>query len=166
MTSRSRVGGVYAKPLLDGLDVQFDPAKVLRKLKAELNRRIKQKLTIQTFSDAAKKRIAKSLQIKVSANSLKITTNFPGFFPIVRGQKKEQMTWLTKAKAPIPIVLDNGELIFRNATPQSMMNGSWWHPGRQKTNFIEKAKEEAMRFIRDRLSKEVVKQLQVAMRKK
>jgi hypothetical protein len=163
-TQRKRVGGVYAKPLLGDIDLQLDPAKVLRKLKSELNRRIKQKLQIETFSDAAKKRIAKSMQIKIQSNSLTITTNFPGFFAIVRGQKNEQMTWLTKAKAPIPIVLDTGELIFRNATPQSMANGSWWHPGRRKTTFIEKAMEEAKRFVREKLAKEVVKQLQLAMR--
>lgn len=164
--ARAHVAGVFAKPLLSDIDLQYDPAKVLRQLKAELNRRLKQKLTIETFSDAAKKRIAQSLQIKIKSNSLVVTTNFPGFFPLVRGQKKEQMTWLTKARAPIPIVLDTGELIFRNATPQSMANGSWWHPGRRKTTFIERAKEEARTFVRDRIKKELAKQMQLALRQK
>lgn len=162
MAPRQRVGGIYAKPIM-GEDLRTDPAKVLRKLKAELNRRLKQKLQITAFSDAAKKRIAKSLQIRIKKSSLTITTNFAGFFPLMNGQKRSQMTWLTKARAPIPIVLDTGELIFRNATPQSMTNGSWWHPGRSPSNFVDKAKKEAREFVKEHMHDALMKQLKSAL---
>jgi hypothetical protein len=162
---RRNVGGLYGKPLL-GTDIQQDPEKALRRLKSELQRRLKSTLMLTAFSAKAKKRIAESLQIKILPSSLRITTNFKGFFPLVKGQKTDQMTWLTKAKSPIPIVLDSGEVIFRNATPQSMQNGSWWHPGRDSSDFVSKAKKETRKFVKARLQKEMMKQLKSAITQK
>lgn len=159
--SRKRVAGIYAKPLIG--DVEVDPQRVLKRLRADLNIRLRHKLMMTTFSDAAKKRMAKSLRITLKPSSLVVSTNFPGFFPLLRGQKKQQMAWLTKARAPIPIVLDTGEILFRNATPQSMKNGSWWHPGREPTDFVSKAKKEAREFIKRRMAKEILKQLKESL---
>lgn len=159
--NRKRVAGVYAKPLLG--DIHVDPTRVLRTLKSNLHQRLKHTLMMTAFSDAAKKRLAKSIQIHIKPNSVLITTNFPGFFPLLKGQRKQQMSWLTKARAPIPIVLDSGKIIFRNATPQSMKNGSWWHPGRKPTDFVGKAKKEARAYVKKRLAKEIMKQLKASL---
>lgn len=167
VSPRKRVAGVYAKPILNSTDLRVDPRAVLTRLKRELNRRLKQKLetavVYPAYSEAAKKRIAQSLQIRIRKNSLIVTTNFPGFFPFVKGQKAHQMTWLTKAPRPIPIVLDSGKVIFRNATWNSMQNQSWWHPGYRPTNFVDKAKKEAKKFLKERLTKEFIRQLRATI---
>jgi len=161
---RTRVSGVQLKPLA-GEDLRVDPETVLRKLKAELNRRLKARLlNTPAFSDRARKSLAKSIQIKIFPNSLLITTNHPGFMPLLNGRRKVQMKWLVKARVPIPITLDSGEIIFRWATPQSMANGSWWHPGRKRVDFVTKAKQEARKIIRERMAAAAVAQLRSAIR--
>jgi len=161
---RTRLSGIYAKPLV-GEDLRLDPESVLRKLKSELNRRLKSKLmNISTFSDRARKSLSRSLQIKIFPNSLVVTTNHPGFKPLVYGQRKVQMKWLVKSPVPIPIMLDSGEMIFRWATPQSMSNGSWWHPGRKRVDFVTKAKREALAFVKERMTREAIRQLRDTIR--
>jgi hypothetical protein len=163
---RTRVSGMHLKPVV-GEDLRLDPEMVLRRLKAELNRRLKSKLlNTPAFSDRARKSLARSIQIKIFPSSLSITTNHPGFKPLVYGQKQEQMKWLVKAKVPIPIALDSGKLIFRWATPQSMSNGSWWHPGRGRVDFITKAKEEARKVVKERMMKAVMQQLRQTIRER
>lgn len=44
-----------------------------------------------------------------------------------QGIKKHQMKYLMKAKRPIPVDVSNA--IFRWASPRSMANGKWIHPG-------------------------------------
>jgi hypothetical protein len=156
------VTGMYVKPITGG-DMRLDPRKVLRQLKKELHKRIKVKIEETAFSDRAKRSFAKAVQIHLGEHSLKIMTKHPGFIPMIRGQKKGQMTWLVKAKAPIPIILDTGELIFRNASPKSMADGKWVHPGRQPSTFIERAKKEARRFVIEKFSKELLKQIKSAV---
>jgi hypothetical protein len=72
------------------------------------------------------------------------------------------MKWLVKAKVPIPIITETGELIFRSATAKSMANGKWQHPGRHASDFVEKAKEESRKFIKEKLAKELAQQLKKA----
>ena len=161
---RTRVSGIYVKPLV-GERLRVDPETVLRKLRAELNRRLKNRLqNITAFSERARKSLSRSLRVKIYPNSLVITTNHPGFKPLVYGQRKMQMKWLTKAKVPIPIVLDSGEMIFRWATPQSMANGHWWHPGRGREDFVTQAKKEAREFVKKRLTAGVMQQLRDTIR--
>jgi hypothetical protein len=172
---RRRVGGFYAKPLV-GRELKVDPQQVLQRLKTELNIHLKKKLeeavVHPAYSAKLKARIQSSLQIHIRRSSLVVTTNFPGFFPMVKGTKARQMnqtptgTWLLQAKRPIPIKLKTGEVIFRWASWTSMQNGSWWHPGYRPTNFVDKAKKEARAFMKEHLSKKLMKQLKDAMTKK
>jgi hypothetical protein len=163
MSPRRRVTGIYGKPILGEGNLHADPAKVLRSLKYQLNLRLKKKLegliTHPAYSAKVKAKIAKSLQIHVKKSSLVLTTNFAGFFPLLYGSKAHQMTWLTKAKRPIPIKLEDGTTIFRWATGASMLHNSWWHPGYRPTTLIDKAKKETREFVKARLAAEVMKQL-------
>jgi hypothetical protein len=153
------------KPVTGG-DPRFDPMKVLKQLKAQLHKQIKAKIEGTAFSQRAKLAFSKAMIIKVNHSSLLLMTKHPGFLPMIRGQKSEQMRWLVKAKAPIPIITDEGKLIFRSATPRSMANGSWVHPGRQPTNFIDQAKREARNYIRQNLSAVILKQIRSALQGK
>lgn len=157
---------VYMKPLLPKRPfrgLSFDA--IVRRTKGELLKRMKEKLQQTTFTDRAKKALAKALKVEIKPSSLVLTANHPAFFPLVKGQKTGQMKWLTKARRPIPIVLDSGELIFRNATVKSMGEISpygrikglpkWTHPGREPSDFIENAKKLARDTIKKRLMDEV-----------
>lgn len=152
---------MYLKPVAG--DLKVDSAKVLRTLKRELHKRIKLKIEETAFSPRAKRAFKKAVSITIRTHSLMIHTHHPGFLPMLKGQKREQMRWLTKASRPIPIITDQGVLIFRWATPRSMERGSWVHPGREPTNFIDRAKKEARKFVKEHLTKEVIRQIRVAL---
>lgn len=167
---------VYMKPLLPQRPfrgLSFDA--VVRRTKSELLKRMKEKLQQTTFSDRAKKALAKALRVEVKPSSLVLTANHPAFFPLVKGQKSRQMTWLTKTTRPIPIVLDSGEIIFRNATIKSMggtskygrIKGlpSWTHPGHEPSDFIEQAKKIARETIKKRMMDEVRAKLRANLKR-
>lgn len=157
---KKSVSRMNLKPVMG--DVQADPMKVLRQMKVELHRRIKLKIEESAFSRRAKEAFAKAVQIRVQPKSLLIMTTHPGFLPMIKGQQGGQMRWLVKAKRPIPMFTDEGELIFRSATPKSMADGKWVHPGRQPTDFIDRAKREARQFIREKLTKVLLQQIRAA----
>jgi len=132
---------IYGKPLIKGIN--SSPEAALRRVKASVLRRVRDKLIQSTFSDRAKRALAKSLVVTIGESSLTIYSNHPAFIHLMKGQKRNQMTWLVKARAPIPIITESGELIFRSATVKSMKDGKWIHPGRSSYDFVEKAKREA-----------------------
>lgn len=157
------VARVNLKPLLPPGELQkLSPENVLKRLKREMLRQIKMNIRQEAFSPQAKRLLLKALKIKVGPNSITVTANHPAFRPLLEGQKPGQMKWLTKAKRPIPIVLDSGEIIFRTATPKSMKDGRWVHPGREPTTVIEKARKAARDALRKRIKKELTRQLRAA----
>ena len=163
LVPKINIGGMYLKPLFRPGDLLgLDSDKILRKLKSDLLKRIKLKLTQTSFSLRAKKSLAKALKIEIRASSVKITVKHPAWLPLIEGQKSQQMTWLVKAKAPIPIITETGELIFRSATPKSMADGKWVHPGREPTHFIDKAKKESAAFLRKKIAEELRRQVRAA----
>jgi len=139
--------------LLRGLGVS--PENALNRVKQSVLRRLRDKLVQSTFSERAKKALAKSLLVEVGPSSLTLKSRHPAFTYLMRGQRKGQMRWLTKARAPIPIITEQGELIFRSATIKSMKDGKWIHPGRAPYDFVEKAKKEAKTQIRKAIVAEV-----------
>jgi hypothetical protein len=157
-----KVKTTYLRPLTGDFK-NIDPTSALRRLRNEMLKRIKAKLTQETFSERAKKALARTIEIKVQPSSLLIIAKHPAFRYIVGGQRAGQMTWLTKAKRPIPIITETGELIFRSATPKSMADGKWMHPGRTPSTFLEKARQEARAFMRDKLYREYVNQARRAI---
>jgi len=155
---------IYMKPLLPGQGLQLDLRRVMEAGKRALLRRLRGKLLQQTaFSPRAKAALAAAVQVKIKQSSLQVVSDHPAFMPLIKGQPKRQMTWLTKARAPIPIITDTGRLIFRNATPASMERGRWWHPGRAPSNYVDKAKELTRDFMRDRVMKDLEKNLRLRM---
>jgi hypothetical protein len=148
-----RLGTIYGKPLVKGLEASPDLA--LKRVKFSVLSRLRTKLVQSAFSDRAKKALAKSLRVEIGESSLTIFSSHPAFIHLMRGQKKGQMTWLARAKAPIPIITESGELIFRTASIKSMKDGKWVHPGREPQDFVEKAKKEAKAQIRKAIVNEV-----------
>lgn len=163
-TPKMRVTGAYLKPLARDVMDQVDPMLALRMLKTELLKRMRKALTQETFSKAAKKALAQALTIKIGNSSLIIVAKHPAWKPLVEGQKKGQMSWLVRAKSPIPIITDTGKLIFRTATAKSLANGKWIHPGRPKSGFYERAREQAREFVRTKLAGQIRRQMTQAFK--
>jgi len=134
-----RIGAIYGKPFLK--DLATSPDRAMAQLKNEVLYRIKKKLQQSQLSERAKKAFAKNISVRLGPSSIVIESKHPALLKLIEGQKSGQMRWLMKAKAPIPIVTDAGKLIFRSATPRSMANGRWVHPGRQPQTFIDLAKK-------------------------
>lgn len=147
----------------------------LERSKRDLLRRLKAKMTPTTLSDRAKKAFSKAMKIEIKPHSLLVTVNHPGFKPNVFGQSRHQMLWLVKSKTPIPIITDEGKLIFRNATARSMKRAGggpnkgkrgWVHPGRPANNFVDVAKQESRAFLKDKLLQGLTQQLRTETHKR
>ncbi len=158
-----QIGRINYKPLNAGELSDLDPSVILRRLRNIVMRKIKKNLLQTAFSDAAKKALAKNIYAELKPSSLVIYANHPAYRPLVEGQRRRQMRWLTKSPRPIPIITETGELIFRSATPRSMANGSWVHPGRAPSNFMDKARDEARKVLKTKLKKELKKQVTTAL---
>jgi hypothetical protein len=148
--------------------------KALEKSRSDLMRRIKAKLTPTAFSKRAKKALAQAMKIEIKPASLLVTIDHPAYGPLVKGQKRQQMKWLLKSPTPIPIITDEGKLIFRNATSKSMKRAGggpregkrgWVHPGRQPSDFIEVAKAESRAFLKDKFAKVLGQQVKAGLKK-
>ena len=155
---------LYLKPLMPSrLGFSTDPTKVLKAVQKEYLKALRQEIQGYAFSPRAKRALKSGVGTKLGKNSVKIIAKHPAFFPLVVGQRRQQMTWLTKAVRPIPLLLDNGELIFRNATPRSMSRGRWYHPGRRDTGIVDRARTKARKVVKERLVKLMQRQIRAAM---
>ena len=159
-----KVMAIYGKPLVNEHTVPLlDPGplqdiklqQTLKTLSRSVLQRVQRGIKQTVYSIAAKTMLAKSLRIEVLTNSIRVSASHPAFKPLIMGQKRQQMLWLVKARAPIPIITETGELIFRSATAKSMANGSWVHPGRQSTGIIERARIEAREMVKKKLIAEI-----------
>ncbi len=154
------IGHIKYAPLLPASELRnVDPEKILRKLRSEVLKQLKKNLIAAPFSKRAKTSLAKSLKIEVKPRSLVMISTHPAFKVFMEGRRRRQMRWLTKAKGPIPIVTDQGKLIFRTATPRSMKDGKWVHPGSEPSSFMEKARDQARAVVKKRLQKDLTKQI-------
>jgi hypothetical protein len=159
----TRLTSVYAKPLVKGLDES--PERALRRLQQSVLYRIRREIFQSTYSDRAKRAFAKAVKVEVKESSLTIRSTHPGFTNMIRGRKRRQMKWLTKAIAPIPIITEDGELIFRTATIKSMRDGKWIHPSRQPMDFLDRVKKDAKEQIRKSIVAEMRRVVKNASKK-
>jgi len=155
---------INLRPLVPpgGLE-KLSPERILKKLQREVTRELKSHLFQTALTHRARRALQEGFEVKVHKNSITVRATHPAFRPLLEGQRSKQMTWLTKATRPIPIITDEGKLIFRNATPRSMQNGSWYHPGRQPTTVIERARSAARELVREKVGKDLRKQLRAAV---
>ena len=156
------VAVIYKKPLTG--ELQGDVDSVLRRLKGQFLRRLRVQIQQTTFSRAAKVALSKAMKVEIKKSSLVMTVHHPAWKPLVEGQRREQMVWLKRAKAPIPIVTESGKVIFRSASAKSMKDGKWIHPGRKPSNLIEKARRDVREWAKqklpDLLRREIARTLQ------
>lgn len=101
--------------------------------------------------------MARSIHYQLGTGSVVIYTTKPHLEYHDEGVRPQQMTWLLKAKRPIPLhVGPGGGLIFRWATQKSMDRGAWYHPGIPAKGFVARglvrAKIAARAALRRKLS--------------
>ena len=145
---------VYLKPLLPA-SFEGDVELVLKQSKNELVKRMRARLMGSAFSKRAKKALSKAIKVEIKPSSLVMTVDHPAFEPLIYGQRKQKMRWLLKAKRPIPIITDDGKLIFRTASAKSMgTRRRWVHPGRPPSDLVETAKQDAREAIKAKLLKQ------------
>ena len=145
------------------IDPHYDAAAALDKLSAEILKRVRAQIKQTVFSPAAKRRLSKALSTRIKAASLQVVVKDPLWGYLLGGQRKQQMKWLQKAAAPIPIVTESGKVIFRSATARSMADGRWIHPGRKPQDVVTVAVKEARAVIKKRLARELASQLRKQM---
>jgi len=150
------------QPLLDPTSLGADIQRALSMLNISLLKRLRKSIMDTTYSQAARRKLAASVQMVIRKSSLVLTVTSPIFRPLIMGQKSQQMAWLARATKPIPIVLDNGEVIFRKATARSLAGGGWVHPGRKSTGIVEKVQEEARAAIKKRIAADIRRRLREA----
>lgn len=163
------VSRAYGKPLTRALqDVRLERA--FQMLSRDVLKRVRAQIFQTTFSDAAKKRLAKALKVKVGPSSLQIVVKDPLWRYLLEGRKEREMTWLRKARKPIPIVTETGKVIFRSGQPGVVKSGPregatprWYFPGRAPVDVVSRAMKESRKAVRARLAKEVVQQMQKRM---
>lgn len=163
------VSRVYGKPLTKALQgVRLERAFQL--LSRDILKRVRAKILQTAFSDAAKKRLAKALKVKVGPSSLQIVVKDPLWRYLLDGRKEREMTWLRKARKPIPIVTETGKVIFRSGQPGVVQSGPregatprWYFPGRDPVDVMSHALKESRKVIRAKLAKEVAQQMQKRM---
>jgi hypothetical protein len=154
------VARVYLKPLFRPYDLeQIRPDRVIKRLRREVIKQLKANIQQETFSPAAKRKLMECFEVKAGISSVTVIAKHPAFRALLEGQKKGQMQWLTKARRPIPIITEDGELIFRSATAKSMKDGKWIHPGREPTTVIEKTRKIARETLKKHIKKEIARQL-------
>lgn len=155
-----QVTRINLKPLLPpGALEKINPQKVLKAVRLQVLKKIQKSILDSTLSHRAKVALSNGMEIRRGLNSITVVAKHPAFRPLLEGRRQRQMRWLMKAKRPIPIITKEGKLIFRSATPRSMDNGSWYHPPRQNTTIIEKAREDAKKIIKARLLREFRKEV-------
>lgn len=152
MQRKDRLATVYGKPLVASSALI---EKALARVKASVIARVRHELLRAPFSDRAKAAFAKAIKVEVKRSSLSIVTNHPALVHFLRGRKNQQMTWLTKASAPIPIFTEDGRLIFRSATAKSMADGKWVHPGKDRYDFVQRVKQEAKIAVKESFLREL-----------
>lgn len=155
------VSRVNYKPIApEKILAQFDPDKVLQMVRKEVLANIREKIMATSFSSRAKTVLSSGLKVRVGPNSVTLLATHPAFKPMIMGRKPKQMSWLTKATRPIPIVLDGGKVIFRTATAKSMRDGRWLHPGYASTGIVGLVKKEVRKAVAARLKDEFKRRIQ------
>jgi hypothetical protein len=159
-----KVTRVNLLPLLPpGTLEKVSPERILKMVRREVLKQVQSKLFQSTLSHRAKVALKNGFEVQRRPRSVVVVAKHPAFRPLLEGRHQRQMRWLVKATRPIPIITDTGKLIFRSATPRSMDNGSWYHPPRQSTGVLEKARDEARKVIKKRLKEVFLREMRAGM---
>lgn len=162
--SKKRVKGVYGKPLVKDLpnEADLDQAKerALERAGKYAVEEIQREITRSSWNRKPTDLI-NSFEYEVKNSTMVIKSDHPAAQYLNKGVQPHQMIYLERAKRPIPIVTDSGEVIYRTPSSKTMADGSWQHPGIKGKHFLERGVEKA----RERVKEELVKEYQELIKK-
>ena len=158
-SSKYRLRGVYGAPLVRDtgieLDDKVDMSDLLEEVGKDAIKAIQKEIGRASFKGQPT-RLKNSFSYRIEGKStLVIESNHEAAQYLNRGVRAHQMKYLVNSKGPIPIVLDNGSVIFRNATPKSMRDGKWYHPGIRGKHFLDRGVEKARAEMKDTVKKDI-----------
>lgn len=161
-----RVRGVYGKPIVRDtpLEDQEDRTEMLEALGEDAIDKIKKEIRRTSFKGQPTD-LLNSFDYEVKGKStLVIKSDHPAAKYLNKGVRRYQMTHLTKADTAIPIVTDSGEVKFRNATPKSMRDGKWYHPGIKGKHFLDRGVEKAREEMKERVASKSIEEVKKRVR--
>ena len=106
--------------------------------------------------------IKKSFSYKVGNRSVTITSTHRAakllrtYGPLDKGVKTHQMS---PPRKKVPIMLDDGRLIFRDMTIRSLADGRWIHPGYHGKHFLRRGADKARARINEILADHAIAQV-------
>lgn len=157
MAGKYRLRGVYGKPLVKGtpLEDDEDRSDLLEETGKEAIEEVKKEIRRTSFKGQPKD-LLDSFSYRVEGKStLVLESDHPAAKYLDKGVKAHQMTYLAKSDKPIPILTDEGEVIFRSATPKSMQEGKWQHPGIKGKNFLDRGVDKAREKVKERIAESI-----------
>lgn len=157
MAGKYRLRGVYGKPLVKGTPLvdDVDRTDLLEETGAAAVEEIQKEIRRLAFKGSPD-RLLKSFSFRVEGKStLVIESDHPAAKYLNRGVRRHQMTYLAKSAKPIPIIMDDGSVKFRSATPKSMQEGKWVHPGIRGKNFLDRGIEKAKEKIKEKIKEDI-----------
>lgn len=150
MTIKNKNGKEFLRDLPNEGDVKKAVDKTLDNLG---------KAAVKAFQDEVRRsswnkspqNLIDSFQYEIVNGKVRVYSDHPAATYLNKGVKPHQMIYMTKAKKPIPIITDTGEVIFRTPSSKSMSDGSWKHPGISGKHFMERGKEKAEQAVKEQL---------------
>jgi hypothetical protein len=135
--------------------------RVLKKAGPLMIEEIKLELERHSFKSPPT-RLKNSFSYEIIRDQIVILSDHPAAKYLNRGVDPYQMDHLTQSAQPIPIMTDEGDVIYREATPETMADGKWHHPGLDSTHFLDKAIDRA----RDKLKEKMMVEYREFLEKK
>lgn len=107
-------------------EYKADFQNVMRKIGMKGVNNIKSEITKRNLIKTGE--MIQSTNYKMTPKGVRFIVDDPAPY-LEKGIRKHQMRYLMKSKGPIPIQVDEANVIFRWASPKSMRKGHWKHPG-------------------------------------
>lgn len=154
MTENSRLKTIYGKPLV-GKEIT-EP--FLEEYKAFALERVGN-VAVEEIQNEIKRsswnrkptKLINSFSYEVKNSSVQIHSDHPAAQYLNKGVKPHQMIYLEDAKKPIPIITEEGKVIFRTPSSQTMKDGSWQHPGIKGKHFLERGIDKAKEAVKEEI---------------
>lgn len=103
----------------------------LSRLASEVRKELREEATEKNFPGD----FANSFRVKYLPNGIALESEHPAVIFMDKGRKAAQMKWL-EGKT-IPLLDDQGNLIFRTVTRESLIDGGWVRPEVEPLNFMD-----------------------------
>lgn len=149
-----KIKSIYGKPLVKGVvspeEIEKEKQKALERAGKYALEEIKKEINRAAWKSSPSDLI-NSFSYEVKDSSIEIKSDHEAVKYQDKGVKPHQMIYLQKAKNPIPIMTEKGEVIFRNASSQSLKGGGWQHPGFKGKNFIDRGVSKAKEKVKEEI---------------